>query len=62
MMTEEYFIRRSDVEKLIEKRITLLEENVAPGRGYQTALINLAALKMELINLYSIKVKFKGGK
>ena len=62
MATEEYFIRRSDVEKLIEKRIALLEENVAPGRGYQTARINLAALKMELINLDSIKVKLKGGK
>lgn len=61
-MSEEYFIRRSDVEKLIEKRIALLKENVAPGRGYQTARINLAALKMELINLDSIKVKLKGGK
>ena len=47
-------------EKLIEKRLALLEENVAPGRGYQTARINLAALKMELINLDSIKVKLKG--
>ena len=61
MASEEYFIKRSDVEKLIEKRIALLEENAAPGKGFKNALINLSALKLELSNLYSIKIKYKGG-
>lgn len=62
MANVEYFIKRSDVEKLIKQRIVCLEKNMAPGRGYKNAIINLNALKLELNNLYSIKIKYKGEK
>lgn len=62
MASEEFFVKRSDVEKLIDQRIKCMEENVAPGRGYKNAIINLSALRLELSNLYSIKVKLRGKK
>lgn len=57
-MNEEY-VRRSDVERLIMKRIDMLERNVRGGIGLKNAIINLKALKMELDGLYSVKVAFK---
>jgi len=58
-MPDEYFIRKSDVEKLIAKRIKTLKDNQKRGSGYTSAMVNLGALRLELDDLYTVKVAFK---
>ena len=56
---EEEYIRRSDVEKVIEKRIALLKGDTKRRRTTINALVNLNAIKAEIETLYSVKVKFE---
>lgn len=57
-MDEEY-VRKSEVERVIDQRIKALEENIGSGKGYKNSIINLKALKEEINRLYSVKVKFE---
>lgn len=56
---EEYYIKKSDVERIIEKRLNMVERNVAPGKGLKNSIINLKAVKEEVDDLYCVKVKFE---
>ena len=57
-MDEEY-IRKSDVERMIDLRIKKIEQNVNRGKGLVNSIINFKALKQEVSGLYSVKVKFE---
>ena len=57
-MDEEY-IRRSDVNRVIDKRIALLKEVAKSGKARSMTIINLSEVKAEIQELYSVKVKFK---
>ena len=56
-MDEEY-IRKSDVDRLIRARIRRIKENMGPGKGLTNSIINLQALREDVNELYSVKVKF----
>ena len=57
-MDEEY-IRKSEVERIIDLRIKAIEKNVTRGKGLINSVINLKALRQEIDGLYSVKVKFE---
>jgi len=57
-MDEEY-IRKSEVERIIDQRIKTIEKNVNRGKGLINSIVNLKALKEEVNELYSVKVKFE---
>ena len=57
-MDEEY-IRKSEVERIIDQRIKTIEKNVNRGKGLINSIVNLKALKEEVNGLYSVKVKFE---
>ena len=57
-MDEEY-IRKSEVERIIDVRIKTIEKNVNRGKGLINSIVNLKALKEEINGLYSVKVKFE---
>ena len=57
-MDEEY-IRKSEVERIIDLRIEAIEKNVTRGKGLINSVINLKALRQEIDGLYSVKVKFE---
>ena len=57
-MDEEY-IRKSDVERILDMRIDMIERNITHGKGLKNSLINLKSLKQEINGLYSVKVKFE---
>ena len=56
-MDEEY-VRKSDVDRLIRARIKKIKENMGPGKDLTNSIINLQALREEVNELYSVKVKF----
>ena len=56
---EEEYIRRSDVDRVIEKRIALLKGDTKRRRTTINSLVNLNARKAEIDKLYSVKVKFE---
>lgn len=56
-MDEEY-VRKSDVDRMIMLRIKQLNENMGPGKGLKNSIINLQALREDINELYSVKVKF----
>ena len=56
-MDEEY-IRKSDVDRLIRARIKKIKDNMGHGKGLTNSIINLQALREEVDELYSVKVKF----
>lgn len=56
MMSNDYWIRKEDVNRLITDRITLLKESMAHGKGLTNSIINLTALKGDLERLTCIKV------
>lgn len=56
---EEYYIKKSEVERLIDKKIALLKQNIRRGKGLTNSIINLSALKEEVDDLYCVKVKFE---
>ena len=58
-MPDDYYIRRSDVEKLIDAKIEMLRSAIAPGKGLKNSIVNLNALKKDIENLYAVKVAFK---
>lgn len=58
-MADDYYIRKADVEKLIETKIEMIRSAIAPGKGLKNSIVNLNALKKELDNLYAVKVAFK---
>lgn len=63
MASEEYFIRRSEVEKIIDKRLELLELNAKEGtfrKALKNSIINLSAVKADIEKLDSIIVRIKG--
>ena len=59
LIADDYYIRKADVEKLIETKIEMLRSAIAPGKGLKNSIVNLNALKKELDNLYAVKVAFK---
>ena len=58
-MAEEYYIRKSDVEKLIDERLKTIMECMTYGKGLTNSIINLTAVKADLNKLYSIRVRYK---
>ena len=56
-MDEEY-VRKSDIDRLIRARIKKIKQSMAPGKGLKNSIINLQALREEINELYSVKVKF----
>ena len=63
MPSEEYFIRRSEVEKIIDKRLELLKQNDKEGtfrKGLRNSIINLSAVRADIEKLDSIIVRIKG--
>ena len=56
-MDEEY-VRKSDIDRLIRARIKKIKQSMAPGKGLTNSIINLQALREEVNELYSVKVKF----
>ena len=56
-MDEEY-VRKSDVDRIIKMRVRNIRENMGPGKGLTNSIINLQALRKEIDDLYSVKVKF----
>lgn len=58
-MSEDYYVRKSDVEHLIGQKIQHLKDNQRRGKGLQNSIVNLSALQLELDKLYCLKIKFK---
>lgn len=56
-MDEEY-IRKSEIDRLIDTKIKEIKKNAAPGKGLINSIVNLKALKEEINELYTVKVKF----
>ena len=56
---EEYYVRKSDIERLIQKRIGLLEKSMVRGKGLKNSIVNLNALKSEIEDLYAVKFAFR---
>lgn len=52
----DYFVRKSDVDRLITERIAYLNRGMARGKGLKNSIINLKALQIEISNLYTVKV------
>lgn len=54
---EDYYVKKADVEKAIDKRIDMLVRGIGRGKGLKNSIVNLNALKKEIDEMYCVKFK-----